>query len=228
MVFFVVAMAFLAFTVIGPMLVRSNRGRERHLFWIGVIGIAVSVFCAGLPYWKQSIAMSLFALAFMTASAYRDSSYIKIRGRIYAFHAWDREPDSPPDGAAAPGINDPNDIAVTNAYSNTLTAPKYWTLLILMVVICVGCILLPDPHKPWLLVPGAVTALVLLAFGTGYRDGSWDYRTARGQYIQFVILAIMTAAAFTVVYLIAYSAGRRWPLRRQDSFEYRTRYRNTP
>ena len=58
--------------------------------------------------------------------------------------------------------------------------------------------------RPWLL-------LVILALGTGYGDGSWNYPIARGQYVQFGIITVITAGSFAALYLIAYWAAKRWP-----------------
>jgi hypothetical protein len=68
--------------------------------------------------------------------------------------------------------------------------------------------------------------LVLLAVGAGYGDASWGYAIARGQYLQFVIASVVTVGLFAVLYLLAYSAGKRWPSRRQQSMEYRAHHRH--
>lgn len=56
--------------------------------------------------------------------------------------------------------------------------------------------------------------LALVAAATGCGDASWGYAVARGQRIQFIVVAVLTVSTFTIVYLIAYYTGRRWPLRR--------------
>ena len=44
---------------------------------------------------------------------------------------------------------------------------------------------------------------------------------ARGQRIQFAILAVVTIGSFTVLYLAAYAVAKRRPLRSKHSMEYR-------
>jgi hypothetical protein len=218
---FILMAAFLAFGTVPQMLVNMDRGRERRIAWIGTAGAAISIFLGCLPYWKYSIGASLAVVAFMTASAYMYTPYIKIRGKNYAFHVQDSLPDPSPDRTPAAGVDDPHYDPAPDAYSGTVTARKFWWLLIVSVVICVGCIIVPDPHKPWLMAPVAVAALVLIEFGMGYIDASWGYPIARGQRIQFAIVTIITAGTFAVLYLLGHTAGKRWPLRRKDSFEYR-------
>jgi hypothetical protein len=41
-----------------------------------------------------------------------------------------------------------------------------------------------------------------------------------------VFLAVVTAAVFPVLYVAGYTAGKRWPLRRKDSLEYRAHPRH--
>ena len=81
--------------------------------------------------------------------------------------------------------------------------------------------LVPGADKPWLLAPGGLVVLVLVALGFGHQDASWGYRVARGQRLHFGIIAVVTAAVFAVLYLAGYTAGKRWPLRRKDSLKYR-------
>lgn len=226
LIFFVVTLAFLAFATVTPMLTNFDRSGERRIYWTGVAGAAISIFVACLPSWQYSIGAAVAVIAFMTASAYMNGPNIKVGGKIYAFHVRDSLPDPAPDGARAPETEDHHYDPAPDAYSGTVTARKFWWLLIMTMVICVGCIIVPDPHKPWLMAPGGIAALVLIAFGIGYGDASWGYPVARGQRIQFGIVTIITAGAFTVLYLAAYAAGKRWPLRRKDSLEYRAHPRH--
>lgn len=226
LIFFVLTLIFLAFATITPMLVNPSRSQERRIYWIGIAGAAISIFPACLPYWKYSIGASLVVAAFMTASAYKNGPNIKIRGKIYAFHVRDRLPDPSPDGTPAPGTDKPDYDPAPDAYGGSVTAKKFWWLVTGMMAMCAANIIIPDSHKPWLLVPSAVAMLVVSALGLGYADASWGYPIARSQRIQFVILAVITAAAFTVLYLAGHAAGKRWPLRRKDSFEYRAHPRH--
>jgi hypothetical protein len=95
-----------------------------------------------------------------------------------------------------------------------------------------GCMLLIQaPDKPWWLTPAAAAALVLASAGFGYIDASQGFPIARGQRLQFVILAVITAGAFTLLYLTGRQAGKRWPWRRGRSDDYGAHARrseNTP
>jgi hypothetical protein len=214
LVFFVLTLASLAFATVTPMVTNPDRSQERRIFWTGIAGAAIGVFLACLPYWQYSIGAAVAVVAFMTASAYMNGSYIKIRGKNYAFHVQDSLPDPSPDGTPAPGADDPHYDPAPDAYSGTVTARKFWWLLILTMVICVGCIIVPGLNHEWLVKPGAAVMLVVGASGLGYADASWGYPIARGQRIQFGIVTIITAGTFTVLYLLAHAAGK-------DSFEYR-------
>lgn len=88
------------------------------------------------------------------------------------------------------------------------------------------CAVISADDKPWWLGPSAATLFVVGALGYGYMDASWGYSISRGQRLQFVIIAVITAGVFTVLYVIAYFAGRRWPLRRKQSMEYRAHPRH--
>lgn len=130
------------------------------------------------------------------------------------------------DGTPAPSTDDPDYDPAPDSYGGSVTAGKLWWLMIWGVTMCVGCIVIPAADKPWYLVPGGAGALVLIALGYGHQDASWGYGIARGQYVQFGIIAILTAGVFTVLYLAAYAAGKRWPLRRRSSVEYRAHPRH--
>lgn len=226
LVFFLLTLAFLVLGTVVPMLANRGRSWERRVAWTGIVGATVCVFVACLPDWKLGIGVSLFGAAFLTLGAYAYTPYIKIRGKIYAFHVRDSLPDAAADSTSAAGTEDPDYDPAPDSYSGTVTAQKFWWLLIMTMGICVGCVLVPAADKPWYLVPGAVGMLVVGALFLGYGDASWRYGIARGQYIQFGIIAILTAGVFTVLYLAAYAAGKRWPLRRKASLEYRAHPRH--
>lgn len=223
LIFFLVAIGCLVVTVVPAFILHRDRSWERRVFWSGVLGVTVSVFFAAIPFWQQAIGMALFSLAFMTAGAYAYTPYIKIRGKTYAFWLPDSRPDLPPGGTAAPGGVAPDD----DPYSGLVTARKHWWATVFTVPFFGCLVLIPADDKPWL-APAAATALVLVSFGYGYLDASAGYPIARGQRLQFVIIAIITAGAFTLLYLVGYHAGKRWPLRRKQSMQYgaHARHRN--
>jgi hypothetical protein len=218
LIFFLLAIGFLVVTVVPSFIVNRGRSRERRVFWSGVLGVTVSVFFAAVPYWGQAVGMGLFSLALMIAGAYAYTPYIKIRGKIYAFWLPDTLSDPPPDGPP-PGRDDPHHDPAPDAYEGMVTARKHWWAQI-FVVAFFGCLLLIQaPDKPWWLTPAAAAALVVASAGYGYLDASRGFPVARGQRLQFVIIAVISAGTFTLLYLTGYHAGKRWPLRRK-SMEY--------
>ena len=72
---------------------------------------------------------------------------------------------------------------------------------------------------PWYAL-GASASMAILPLLTGHQDSSWAYRVARGQLVPFTLVGVTTLGTFTALYLIAYAAGKRWPLRPKGSMEY--------
>ncbi|WP_236054827.1 hypothetical protein [Mycobacterium sp. SM1] len=153
----------------------------------------------------------------MIFNAYHFTLYIKIRGKIYAYYVTDSLPGPSPDGTLPPGAGDPDYDPAPDSYGGTATAKKTWWSGVFGMVILVVAI---DLAKPWHTAM-LVGAVVVFAPGYGYSDASWGDPVARGQRLQFVIIAIITAGVFTAFYLAAYRAGRRWPWRYKRSLEYR-------
>jgi len=207
-IFFLIAIGCLIVTVVPSVIVNRGRSWQRHVFWSGVLGVTVSVFFAAVPHWRQALGAALFSLAFMIAGAYAYTPYIKIRGKIYAFWLSDSQPDSLADASTPQDSGDP----APDAYEGLVTARKHWWAQ-LFAVAFFGCLLLiPGPNKPWWVSAVGVVGLVVASFGNGYLDASGRYPVARGQRLQFVIIAAITAGTFTLLYLAGYHAGNRWPL----------------
>ena len=101
------------------------------------------------------------------------------------------------------------------------TAQKSWWNMVAVMVFIDFAALVPSDHKPLWMRPAAAAILVLVAAAFGYIDASWGYAIARGQRLQFAIIAVVTAGVHTIIYLIAFRAGRRWPYRPTRSMEYR-------
>lgn len=226
LIFFVATLACLAITVVAPW-IRRDRSGERRVFWAATAGAAVFAVIASLPDWKLGVGMSLFVGGLTVFTAYFNGSYIKIRGKIYAFHVRDCQAEARADGAPA---SDGNDIAYDQApdsYGGLTTARKFWWLAVSAVAILsfsiVGYII--DKEKVWLAVISCAI-IFLTAIVLGYGDASWGYSIARRQRIQFGIIAVITAGTFTILYLGAYYAAKRWPLRRKESMEYRAHPRH--
>jgi hypothetical protein len=178
----------------------------------------------------------------MTFLAYATTPYIKVGGKIYAVSVSLSRPapeelHTPPQGHASTEAatteqpaNPPFDAA-PDSYGGTLTATTMWWMLVVLAVIAAGNVyffLFSDGQAPVAAVGAGF--LALLALTAGYADASWDYPIARGKYIPLGVVSIITAGAFTLLYLTAYYTGRRFPLRRSQSMEYRARarHRNQP
>jgi hypothetical protein len=201
----------------------NNRRAGRRIFWSGFLVASVSAFFVVYPPdWKSGIVLSLLAAFLMLVTAYFSSPYIKIRGKIYAFGVQDSLADPSTDSAPPPGSDDAGYDPTPDSYSGLATAKKSWWLMIFAMGICAFTV---DPTKPWHTAL-SVVVIVAVAAMFGYGDASWGYSIARGQRIQFGIIALITAGVFTVLYLGAYYAGKRWPIRRKQSLEYRAHPRH--
>lgn len=210
-----------------------SRSSQRRIYWGSACLAAVSGFLSVYPNWKTGLGIGGFFLAGLTISAYAATPYIKIRGKIYALTVDDSRPDpgdartSPDrhtstDGAATADRTDPQFDPAPDSYSGMLTAATMWWILVVIAVISAVNVyaFAVGEGKAGVAAVGA-GSLILMALGVGYGDASWDYRIARGQYIQLGLASVITAGSFALLYLIAYYAGRRKPLRSKHSMEYR-------
>ncbi|WP_237761633.1 hypothetical protein [Mycobacterium kyorinense] len=163
----------------------------------------------------------------MLMNAYFTTPYIKIRGKIYAFHVKDSQPDQlPEDTAATPDNAESGYDPAPDSYGGTAPANKFWWLLIVTMAMCVLAVIIQAEDKPLWLAPVMGTVGVMAGIILGYGDASWRYSVARGQRVQFIIIAVITAGVFTILYLAAYYAGKRWPWRSRKSTEYRAHPRH--
>ncbi|WP_141564387.1 hypothetical protein [Mycolicibacterium palauense] len=216
--FIAAAFLFLALTQL-PLIVRRGESFARFCYWGGTAGAAVCALIAAIPDWVGGIVFSAVTLFAMTLTAYFATHYIKIAGKVYTFHI-QRDRSQRKDSDADPwrlpeGYPD--------AYGTGVTAAKMWWLLVPCSALCTFTAVTQFADSAGTgLVIAAVAAIVLLALGFGYfTDGSWGYPPARGQYVQFALVSILSAGVFAVFYLLAYATGRRWPLRNKKSLEYR-------
>jgi len=221
LIFGVLALVCLAVAVV-PVWTKMDVNRQRPFYWLGTAGAAACAFVASLPIWKTGLMLAVAAVVFMAFPAYFTGSLIKIRGKVYAYHIQDSAPAESPDRAADSAHDEWPD-----AYGNGVTAVKVWTLMIGVVIVCAGNVVFSilANRIEWTTYAAAI-ALVVFAVGFGYGDASWGYRVARGQYVQFVIIGILTAGIFPALYLASFAAGRRFPLRRKESMEYRAHPRH--
>lgn len=209
-----------------------TRGSQRRIYWSSSCVAAISGFLACYPNWKTGLWVAGLFVGAMTFAAYVATPYLKIHGKIYALTVRLRQPE-PEDVPNSPNVEptDPLFDPAPDSYSGMLTpATMWWILAGLAVIVAINvCVYLFSDGKAGIAAVGA-GFLALLAVGAGYGDASWGYRIARGQYLPFGVASVITAGSFALVYLTAYHAARRWPLRRSQSMEYRAhpRHRESP
>jgi hypothetical protein len=198
---------------------------QRRIYWSSTVLSTVPAFLMALPNWKEGIGAALFVLAAMALGAYGYTPYIKIRGKIYALNRCDRlaEQDEKPPASVAGRVHDP----ATESYGGIVMATNFWWVLVIPAVIfTVKLYAFARSDGDILGAMIGAGSIVFLAVIIGLGDASWGHPIARGRRLQFGIISIITAGAFTVLYLAAYYAGKRWPLRRKQSLEYRAHPRH--
>jgi hypothetical protein len=212
---------FAATTIVGlalPMLPTKSPRAERRLYWAGTLVATVSAFLALFPPdWQGGLVIAGVLAGGLTLRAYMTTSYLRIRGRTYAFNLSDSDANEGSRGTTRPLDHD----KAPDSYGGIATAVKAWWLLVVIVIACALMIALyvVSREGPWYAV-GAATVVAVVAIGIGHQDGSWEFQIARGQPVQFAITGIATLGSFSVLYYCAYSAGRRWPLRHARSLDY--------
>lgn len=212
---------FATTTIVGlalPMLPTKSPRAEQRLYWAGTLIATVSVFFALFPPdWQGGLVIAGVLAGGLTLRAYMTTSYIRIRGRTYAFNLSDSDGNDGSRGTTRPSDYD----KAPNSYGGIATATKAWWLLVVVVIAGTLMVVLfaRSGEGPWYAV-GAGTVVAIVAIGIGHQDGSWGFKIARGQLAQFAIAGVATLGAFSVLYYCAYSAGRRWPLRSARSLDY--------
>ncbi|MEZ0358744.1 hypothetical protein [Mycobacterium sp. SA01] len=222
------ALAFVGLVVTaGALWSKRGLSAERRIFWCGVLVSGVSAFIAALLNWKVGIGLLLLLVVGWCVAACFGTSVIKVGGNVHAFDIDESAAESgllSDDGRPS---GDPERDPYPDAYGYGATAVKVWWAMVGVVLVCAGNVVMSvlTARVDWISY-AAAGALVVYALGLGYGDASWSYRVARGQYFQFALAGILSAGTFTALYLAAYAAGRRWPLRRKESLEYRTHPRH--
>jgi hypothetical protein len=140
--FIVMALAGVLLPILAPV---NNRLAGRRLFWAGFLVATVSAFLIAYPPDRKSgIGLSLTADVLMLLNAYFSTSYIKIRGKIYAFNLKDSQPDPSPHGTPPLGSDDASADPAPDSYSGMATAKKFWWLLVFVMVICTFNVIVVD------------------------------------------------------------------------------------
>jgi hypothetical protein len=198
-----------------PLLPSKDARTERRLYWVGALVASISAFLALYPDWRGGLGLAGALGGGLVLRAYMSTPYIIVRGRTFAFGLSHSRP-------ADAGI-DADDDPAPDSYGGLATATKAWWLLVVVVMGCafILWIWVTEEEGPWYAV-GAAAAVVIVAIGIGHQDGSWSYPVARGQVLQLTVAGVASIGVFAVLYLVAYAAGRRWPLRPKGSMDYRT------
>ena len=232
-IFVIAAFLCLAVTQL-PALVKRGVSFDRRCYWGGTAGTMVCVFLAALPDWLGGLVFGAATLFGMDLAAYFTSSYIKIGGRIYREDlrlprgrlttrsaAW-----ACTAGRAGPRLRPASGpVRDRRECSQDLVDDSAGHRAVSLTV----ATNLGHDAKIGLAI-GAAIVLVAAGLGYGVMDASWNYPIARGQYVQFVLVAVVTAGVFTVFYLAGFGIGRRWPMRPKRSLEraVHPRFRNEP
>lgn len=226
--FFFVFASALAVAVIQQFF-KHSRSSQRRIYWSCTIVGAIAAFLMVYPEWQKGSGLGLFYLGLMTFVAYAYTPYIKIGGKIYALTVQDSRPDpddTPATETASPTVVTELDPA-PDAYSGLLSATKMWWMVVgLLVISSVNTYAFVTGDGEWWVAAIGIAFLVFLAVTTGLGDASWGYGIARGQHIQFGVAAVVTVGVFAALYLVAYQTGKRLPLRRKQSMEYRAHPRH--
>lgn len=201
---------------------RLTRSAQRRIYWLCACLAGVSGYLACYPDRERGFGVAGIFFGGMVIAAYTATSYIKISGRIFALSLADSQSESP----AAPHSGD--DIDPTpDSYGGMLSAAKMWWMLVIIAVIAGGNVYFAAVGREKGFIPWTGAAFIaLIALGIGYTDGSWDYPVARRQYIQFAVASLVTTGSVAVLYLASYYTARVYPLRREQSLEYRAHPRH--
>jgi hypothetical protein len=183
------------------------------------------VFIAALPDVAGGLMFGAAAVFASVVTAYFATSYLKINGKVYTFHTFHEVSES-----AAVAATDLDRSESSGAeydpypdqYGTGVTATKMWWLLIAAIALCVFTAATNvGSHGSQGYLVTSLVVIAVFALGFGMMDASWGYRIARGQFLQFVLVGVVSAGAFTALYLGGYLIGRTWPMRSPKSLEYR-------
>lgn len=196
---------------------KHSRASQRRIYWNCTWLAAVAGFLASYPDLERAVGLAALAVLGLTVAAYAYTPYIKIGGKIRSLGAQTPDPEDVPAESTA-GQHD----QMPDAYSGMLSAAKMWWILVpLMLISAVNTYAFAIGEGEWWVAAIGVAFLVFLAVMTGLGDASWGYPIARGQRIQFIVLAVVTLGILTVLYLVAYAIAKRRPIRSRHSLDYR-------
>ena len=194
LIFYVLTMVCIALTVI-PHGSRGDLSRQRKIYWGGTFSAAACAFIAALPNVSTALIVAGLCVFCLVLPAYFRTQLIKIGDRVIAF---DSVEDLPVSGDG----KDP--------YTPRTSPSKVWWLSVFAIWIgsvnMLGYLIDGDSLGYGLL---GLFILTVPAAVVGLGDGMHRQRIARGQYLQFGLVTVMSAGIFTICYLVAHSVGLR-------------------
>ncbi len=175
---------------------------QRKVYWSSTFGAATCAFIASLPSVFTGILLAAFAIFLMALPAYFSTQYIKIGRWVIAFR-------SATDLTA--GRTDSGEPLGDEPYSSKVSAAKMWWLMVFGVGIGAANLLIYVVDREDLRY-GLLGLGIIVAVGAlfGFGDASSAQRVARGQYVPFTVIVLMTVGIFGLCYLAAYAATLRW------------------
>lgn len=216
----VLLVAFIAATFIESFL-NVDRKIHQAIYWSCTAAAAVCGFFVAYPNLKEGVLAVVFVIGALASVAYFTTSYIQVRGHTYADTTIGNVVEG--DGVDEEPRHDGQD----DGYSGVYSPAKFWWGMVPVALIMTSAVVLAvSGQKPWWYALIGVGLLVIMAPMSGLGDGSWRYAVARGQSLPFALVGLVTAGTFTVLYLIAYYVGKRWPVRRPQSMESRAHGRH--
>ncbi|MGV0836691.1 hypothetical protein [Mycolicibacterium thermoresistibile] len=214
---------WLTVIAVGTAIVQSffnhDNSSQRRIYWICVCIASITAFLMSYPILSRCLQGAAFTFGAMTLLAYLYTPYIKIDGQIYALTEDNRTADADDAESDAGGATEPEG---SDSYSGLLSSAKMWwiqVILIAMSVINIYAYL--TGNGEWWVAGIGVAFILFFSLVIGYGDGSWDYPFARGKFVQFGILTVITLGVYALLYFGAYSIARRRPIRSRHSMEYR-------
>lgn len=205
---------------------KVSRSTHRTIYWTCTAAAAACGFMVAYPNYKEGLLTIAFVVGGLVMTAYFNTPYIKIGGKIYALTVADSQPDPDvEDGQRELGGGDYD--PAPDSYSGVLTPAKMWWGMVPLALMTGWSVWASSAGiQPWRYAFMGGGLLFVMASVGGLGDASWGYSVARRQYLAFVLVGILTGGVFTLVYLIGYYAGKRWPVRRKQSMEYRAHPRH--
>ncbi|MCV7421374.1 hypothetical protein H7K45_12550 [Mycobacterium yunnanensis] len=193
----------------------KNPARGRRLFWSGlVLAVGSAFFIAYPPNWKSGLGLSTFVAAMMLFTAFFTTPYLKVGGKVFAFFTIDAESEE----TASNDVRGAEPRSRPAQRTGALTsARKLWWLMVPAMALCVFNVeqFVVAGENPRLAAAMAAV-IVVVALTLGYGDGRADFGFARKQFLQFVIVSVMTLGTLAVLYAVGYAVGRQMWRRRQD------------